>query len=160
MPTVFYFCGLHEDYHRPSDDPHTIDADKAARVARASLGVILHAANRDDRLDFERPVSGDRGGNDGASASPTARRTLGVYESPTASGNGFSVSGVVEGSVADKAGVLAGDRIVRVGTSAVGNASDLRKALQEMKSGKAFEIEVVRNEEKIVLRGKFSGDVF
>jgi len=34
IPALFFFAGVHDDYHRPSDEPDTIDADKAARVAR------------------------------------------------------------------------------------------------------------------------------
>ena len=34
IPAIFFFAGLHEDYHRPSDQVEKIDADKAARVAR------------------------------------------------------------------------------------------------------------------------------
>jgi Zn-dependent M28 family amino/carboxypeptidase len=34
IPAIFFFAGLHEDYHRPSDEVEKIDADKAARVAR------------------------------------------------------------------------------------------------------------------------------
>jgi len=34
IPAIFFFAGLHEDYHRPSDHVEKIDADKAARVAR------------------------------------------------------------------------------------------------------------------------------
>lgn len=34
IPAIFFFAGLHEDYHRPSDHVEKIDADKAARIAR------------------------------------------------------------------------------------------------------------------------------
>ena len=34
IPALFFFAGVHEDYHEPSDEVHLIDGDKAARVAR------------------------------------------------------------------------------------------------------------------------------
>src|SRR5690606_16859458 len=34
VPAIFFTTGLHEDYHRPSDEPEKIDDDKLARVAR------------------------------------------------------------------------------------------------------------------------------
>ncbi|HUP18648.1 MAG TPA: M20/M25/M40 family metallo-hydrolase [Gemmatimonadota bacterium] len=34
IPALFFFAGVHADYHRPSDHAEKIDADKAARVAR------------------------------------------------------------------------------------------------------------------------------
>jgi hypothetical protein len=36
IPIVFFFSGIHEDYHRPTDDVEKADFDKAARVARAA----------------------------------------------------------------------------------------------------------------------------
>lgn len=37
IPALFFFAGVHEDYHRPSDELETVDADKAARVARLAF---------------------------------------------------------------------------------------------------------------------------
>jgi hypothetical protein len=34
VPAIFFTTGLHDDYHAPSDEAHTIDADKVARIAR------------------------------------------------------------------------------------------------------------------------------
>ena len=34
IPALFFFTGVHEDYHRPSDHVEKIDTDKAARIAR------------------------------------------------------------------------------------------------------------------------------
>jgi Zn-dependent M28 family amino/carboxypeptidase len=34
VPAIFFTTGLHDDYHRPSDEPETIDYDKLTRVAR------------------------------------------------------------------------------------------------------------------------------
>jgi hypothetical protein len=34
IPAIFFFSGLHENLHRPSDELELVDADKAARVAR------------------------------------------------------------------------------------------------------------------------------
>lgn len=33
VPAIFFFGGMHKDYHRPSDTPDKIDLDKLARVA-------------------------------------------------------------------------------------------------------------------------------
>jgi hypothetical protein len=37
VPYVFFYTGDHADYHRPSDDPSRMDADKAARVTRLAF---------------------------------------------------------------------------------------------------------------------------
>lgn len=48
VPSIFFFAGLHEDYHRPSDHVEKIDADKAARVTRLIffLGAALADAQQ------------------------------------------------------------------------------------------------------------------
>ena len=46
IPAVFFTTDDHEDYHRPSDEPDKIDADKAARIAR--LGFYLAQAIASD----------------------------------------------------------------------------------------------------------------
>jgi hypothetical protein len=35
IPIIFFFSGIHADYHRPTDDIEKADTEKAARVARA-----------------------------------------------------------------------------------------------------------------------------
>ncbi len=40
IPVAFLFSDVHEDYHRPTDDPEKIDCDKIARVARLLVRAI------------------------------------------------------------------------------------------------------------------------
>jgi hypothetical protein len=46
VPAIFFFAGVHEDYHRPSDEVERIDAGKAARIARLAYYLALEIANR------------------------------------------------------------------------------------------------------------------
>ena len=36
IPVIFFFSGIHADYHRPTDDIEKADTEKAARIARAA----------------------------------------------------------------------------------------------------------------------------
>jgi len=45
VPAVFFFSGVHEDYHRPSDELDKIDAGKAARIARLAFRLGIEVAN-------------------------------------------------------------------------------------------------------------------
>lgn len=53
VPSIFFFSGVHEDYHQPSDEVHTLDTAKAARVARMVLHTLLDIANADDRPTWD-----------------------------------------------------------------------------------------------------------
>jgi hypothetical protein len=45
VPALFFFNGVHEDYHEPSDSPDKIDAEKESRVVRLIYYVGLWVAN-------------------------------------------------------------------------------------------------------------------
>ncbi len=49
VPALFFFSGVHEDYHRPGDQPEKIDAEKTSRVARLIFHVALEIANADEK---------------------------------------------------------------------------------------------------------------
>jgi hypothetical protein len=48
VPIIFFFSGLHADYHKPTDDFEKADLDKAARVARAAFRLGWQAAQAED----------------------------------------------------------------------------------------------------------------
>lgn len=56
IPVTFFFAGLHEDYHRPSDEADRIDYDKLARAARLMGDVAVEVANRPERPTVDQPV--------------------------------------------------------------------------------------------------------
>ena len=149
VPTVFPFTNTHADYHQPSDDPDKIDADKAMRVARAAFDVLLKVANADGRPTFKAPAMRRGTG--------TARsRRLGFRPGESSGGSGIAVDSVAQGTVADQAGLKAGDVLVRIGESRVKNSGELRRALLTPAKGKSFEIEVLRDGRPVVLEATFS----
>ncbi len=48
IPVIFFFCGVHEDYHRATDDVAKADFEKAARVARAAYRLGWQVAQDKD----------------------------------------------------------------------------------------------------------------
>jgi hypothetical protein len=46
IPALFFFSGVHEDYHRPSDEVEKIDGDKASRIAKFAYYLAHEVANR------------------------------------------------------------------------------------------------------------------
>jgi Zn-dependent M28 family amino/carboxypeptidase len=59
IPVIFYFSGVHEDYHQPGDDAEKILYDKMSIIARLVFYTAWDVANRDQKLvvdvksDFE-----------------------------------------------------------------------------------------------------------
>jgi hypothetical protein len=58
IPIIFYFDGVHEDYHRPSDTPDKIDYQKMERVTRTVFLTALELANAParPRVDKQLPA--------------------------------------------------------------------------------------------------------
>ena len=51
IPSVFFFSGVHEDYHRPGDTPDKLDYDKMATVGRHAFLIAWNLANRQGDLN-------------------------------------------------------------------------------------------------------------
>ena len=49
IPALFFFTGVHPDYHRPSDEVDRINTDKAMRVARLIFHTVSAIANAPTR---------------------------------------------------------------------------------------------------------------
>lgn len=54
IPVIFYNTNTHEDYHRPSDVPEKIVAEKMTRIARLAFLVAWELANMPDKPTYER----------------------------------------------------------------------------------------------------------
>jgi Zn-dependent M28 family amino/carboxypeptidase len=52
VPILFFFNGVHDDYHGPDDEADRIDAEKASRVARLVFYLGLELANRPERPEW------------------------------------------------------------------------------------------------------------
>ena len=50
IPVIFYFSGVHKDYHKPTDDVDKINFDKVQKTARMVFYTAWEIANRDQRL--------------------------------------------------------------------------------------------------------------
>lgn len=54
VPVIFYFNGVHEDYHRPTDTPDKINYEALARRAKLVFLTAWEIANREDRLVVDK----------------------------------------------------------------------------------------------------------
>ncbi len=53
IPSVFFFSGIHKDYHRPSDTPDKIMYPKMEKIARLIFHTSWELANRDERIKVD-----------------------------------------------------------------------------------------------------------
>jgi len=138
IPVLFFFTGAHEDYHRPSDTVDKIDFQGLLRVAQYVLLVATDIDKADARPTFDKssqgtPPSAGGGGGYG----PYLGTIPDFGESPAP---GVKLTGVRKDSPAEKAGLQAGDIIVKLGDAEIRGLYDLFNALQNHKPGDVVEI--------------------
>jgi Zn-dependent M28 family amino/carboxypeptidase len=56
IPIVFFFDGVHEDYHRPGDEPQKIDYQKMEKVTRTVYMMLWEVANRAARVKVDKQL--------------------------------------------------------------------------------------------------------
>ncbi len=126
-PVVHFFTGGHLQYHRVTDDASTVNAAGMARVAGlvADTALALSAA---PKLTYKKVPAPPRMGD-----IPLRGASLGTIPAYGDSSNvaGVLISDVVPGGAAQKAGLKAGDRILKIGVTDVRNVQDLMLVLGE-----------------------------
>ena len=60
VPSLFFFTGLHKDYHRVTDNPELVDADKASRVARLVFMTAWKVANESKHYKIVKSDDGEK----------------------------------------------------------------------------------------------------
>lgn len=53
IPVIFYFSGVHEDYHKSTDTVEKIDYKKTEKIARLVFMTAWELANREDRIKLD-----------------------------------------------------------------------------------------------------------
>lgn len=54
IPVAFFFDGIHEDYHKPTDDPEKIDYQLLEKRTQLIFTTAWDIANREERLTVDR----------------------------------------------------------------------------------------------------------
>jgi hypothetical protein len=146
VPVLFFWTGTHNDYHKPSDTWDKINYNDEAKILSLVARVVRDIDGADKRLTYTTAKS------DSTPRAGGFRVYLGTIPNYADSNEGMLLDGVRDDSPAAKAGLKAGDRIVKIGNRDVKNVYDYTYALGEMKAGQEYVFEVMRGSEKLTLR--------
>lgn len=146
VPVLFFFTGTHTDYHKPSDTFEKINYNDQARILSLVARIVRDLDGADKRLTYTTAKS------DATPRTGGFKVYLGTIPNYGEGNNGLLIDGVREGSPAEKAGIKAGDRIVKIGEREIKNVYDYTFALGELKAGQEYAFEVMRGTEKIALK--------
>jgi aminopeptidase YwaD len=126
-PVLFFFTGLHSDYHKPSDD-----ADKINYEGEAML--VNYIADLSKKISETAPLTYSKT-REQKMEGVKFKVTLGIMPDYTFSGSGVRADGISEGKIASKAGMQTGDIIVSLGDYRVLDMESYMRALSKFKKG-------------------------
>jgi hypothetical protein len=151
IPVLFLFSGLHGDYHRATDDADKINYAGLRQVEEAARQIVKAMATM-PRAEYV--AASDAKSYSIGSPGGGRRVTLGVvpdYSSDITTG-GVKISGAVEGSPAEKAGLKGGDVIVGYDEHTIDSLYDLSEALAGSKAGDVVKLKVKRDAKTLELK--------
>ncbi len=129
LPVLFFFTGLHKDYHRASDTKDKLDYNGEANILKLVSEVIKQTANTLSKIPFTIvPI-------DTTKKSTSFKVYVGGVPDYGYDGEGLKISDVTPGSPAAKAGLLAEDIIVKFGELQIKNIYDYTNALSSLHPG-------------------------
>ena len=146
IPVLFFFSGLHPDYHRATDTPDKIDAPDEARVTDLAERTLLALASG-QRPHFTRvaephPVGGTGGGG-GYGA------YFGSIPDMGADVEGVRFADIRDGSPAAKAGLARGDVLVEFAGAPIKNLYDFTYQLRAHRAGEEVRVVVLREGKRV-----------
>jgi hypothetical protein len=146
IPVLFFFSGLHTDYHKPSDTADKINAEGAVQVLSLVYGLTERIASETPKMAYNevaQPIPASRGGGRGYGpyfgSVPDFRDDI----------KGVLFSDVQNNSPAAKAGLKAGDMMVEFDGKQIQNLNDYAYALRSKKPGDVVIVVVKRNGEDV-----------
>jgi len=153
VPALFFFSGLHSDYHKPSDTWDKIDAPGAARLLDMVAEVAEDLREEPGRPQFVKvappahgegamgPVSGSAGAGYGP--------WFGSIPDFGEGTKGVKFADITAGSPAAVAGFKAGDVMVEFDGKKIDNLYDFTYALRAKQPGDKVLVKVVRDGQTI-----------
>lgn len=131
VPVLFFFTGLHSEYHRPDDDSDKINYTGLTRITDTVCDAVADLVTRPER---PQPIQLGRGGRAPAPTRPQVY--IGVRLE--AGEDSVVLSSVVPGAAADRAGIRADDRLLKIGDAKIRSVDDLVSALRKYRPGDAL----------------------
>lgn len=137
IPVLHFFTGQHEDYHKPGDDANKLNYKGMQQIADYIYRITRESDNA-GKLSFRKTKNESE-------EVPRFKVGLGVVPDYLFTGKGMRIDGVSEDKPAQKAGLLKGDIVVKMGDSTVVDMMSYMRALSSFNPGQTTRVTVSRN---------------
>ncbi len=143
IPVLFFFTGLHNDYHHPGDDPEKINYKGQLEIVNY-ICRLIERSSKEERLVFTKTRE---------QSTATGARfnvSLGIMPDYTYTGPGVKADGVSADKPAEKAGIVAGDIILSLDQHQITSLENYMQILGKYKKGDPAQVKVKRGENELI----------
>jgi hypothetical protein len=149
VPSLFFFTGLHGDYHKPTDDLQFINFEGMVRVLRAGYRMsndLLHGQERPLLVAVERDDE------------PYRKRSayFGIEVDTSFAGEGVRFAYVADDGPAARAGLEAGDVLLEIDGRAIGSSDRASSIIQQRHPGETVNAKIRRKDQILEVKVRLS----
>lgn len=142
IPVLFYFTGLHTDYHKPTDDAEKINYDGQKMIIQQVLNVV-ETLNGNGKIAFTKTRETQ------TTTSARFSVSMGIMPDYTYAGIGVRADGVTPDRPAAKAGLKTGDVILQLGDHSISSMESYMQSLGKFKKGEKTKVKFKRGNETL-----------
>ena len=157
VPVMFFFTGLHSDYHKPSDTWDKLDPIGTAKILELVARITHRIDSTDARPAYTPPPARNRGNRP---ADAPAATGYGAYFGSMPefgySEPGVKFADIRDGSPAAQAGLRAGDVLVKFDGKEIRNLEEFTYALQGKQPGDIVPVVVMRDGKEVQVSVKLA----
>lgn len=146
VPVLFFWTGLHADYHMPSDTADKINVPGMRRVVEITQDVLAELTTMKRPTYQEVQLAGRGSYSNGP--------RLGIVPGYGGGSDGLVVDGVVANGPAERAGLRKDDRIVAIDGKPVKEITTYMKAMSGQQKGTTIPVEIIRDGKKKTVKVK------
>ena len=143
IPVLFYFTGLHSDYHKPTDDADKINYIGQLQLVKHIYSLIEAQTKANAKLPFTATKS------NAMNTTAQFSVTLGIMPDYSYTGDGVRIDGISEARPAQKAGIKEGDVIIKMGNYPIHSLESYMQALSKFNKGEKTTVYFNRGTENL-----------
>jgi hypothetical protein len=150
IPVLFFFTGLHTDYHKPSDDFNKINYAGETRIINYISNIVTSPITTNQKLAFTKTREPQM-----TASMRSGGVTMGIMPDYTYAGSGLRCDGVTDGRPAQKAGLKAGDIIIQIGEHTISSMDSYMQTLGKFQKGEKTKVKYKRGNEVLETEVQF-----
>lgn len=147
IPVLHFFTGQHSDYHKPSDDSELVNYEGLLSISKF-IAALIESLDSKGKLAFVKTKEEQQ-------QAASFKVSLGVMPDYVYDGEGMRIDAVIGGKPAEKAGLQAGDVVIRIGDTNVKDIYDYMEGLSKFNKGDKATVTVKRKDKILDIQVEF-----